>query len=232
MAPPAEVTLRATGGLPPGHATGEADAMADDPTTELQGCLDRLRRGDPAARGELIAAACGRLGQLTRVMLRDYRRLRRWEQTDDVLQNALIRLDRALREVTPDSPLDFYRLATMQIRRELIDLARHHFGPEGPGALHATDAGGTTDPGAVHRAYEPAESTHEPGRLASWTEFHRRVEGLPDEEREVFDLVWYQGLTHAEAAVLLGVSTKTVQRRWHSACLRLHHDLGGVLPGL
>jgi len=199
--------------------------MADDRTTVLQDCLDRLRRGDPAARGELVAAACERLGQLTRVMLRDYRRLRRWEQTDDVLQNAMIRLDRALREVTPEAPRDFYRLATLQVRRELIDLARHHFGPEGPGALHATDAGGTTPP-------EPAESTHEPGRLAAWSEFHRRVESLPDEEREVFDLVWYQGLPHAEAAALLGVSTKTIQRRWHSACLRLHRDLGGALPGL
>jgi RNA polymerase sigma factor (sigma-70 family) len=165
-------------------------------------------------------------------MLRDYRRLRRWEQTDDVLQNALIRLDRALRGVTPGSPRDFYRLATLQIRRELIDLARHHFGPEGPGARHATDAGGTDSPDAARPAFEPADSTHDPGRLASWAEFHRRVEGLPDEEREVFDLVWYQGLTHAEAAALLAVSTKSIQRRWHSACLRLHRDLGGALPGL
>ncbi|HKB36491.1 MAG TPA: sigma factor-like helix-turn-helix DNA-binding protein, partial [Gemmataceae bacterium] len=35
---------------------------------------------------------------------------------------------------------------------------------------------------------------------------------MPEEQREVFDLVYYQGLSHAEAAALLGVSTKTVQR--------------------
>jgi RNA polymerase sigma factor (sigma-70 family) len=58
-----------------------------------------------------------------------------------------------------------------------------------------------------------------------------QAESLPDDEREVFGLVWYQGLTHAEAAAILGVSTKTVQRRWHSACLRLHEVMGGDLPG-
>lgn len=200
--------------------------MADDRTTHLHACLDRLRAGDPAARGELLRGACDRLGQLTRIMLRDYRRLRRWEQTDDVLQNALIRLYRALEVVTPDSLRDFYRLATLQIRRELIDLARHHFGPEGGGANQATAADGSI------AAAEPPDSADAPDRLAAWTEFHRRAGELPEAEREVFDLIWYQGMTHAEAAAVLAVSTKTVQRRWHSACLRLHEGLGGELPGL
>ena len=34
-------------------------------------------------------------------MLRDYPRVGRWEQTDDVLQNALLRLWRALEDVRP-----------------------------------------------------------------------------------------------------------------------------------
>ena len=39
------------------------------------------------------------------------------------------------------------------------------------------------------------------------------IESLPDEEREVFDLVRIQGMTQPEAALTLGVSAKTVQRR-------------------
>ena len=35
-----------------------------------------------------------------------------------------------------------------------------------------------------------------------------------------------------EAAALLGVSTKTVQRRWQEGCVRLHKALGGRLPGM
>jgi RNA polymerase sigma-70 factor (ECF subfamily) len=64
--------------------------------------------------------------------------LKRWEQTDDVLQNATPRLCRALRETTPPTVRDFFRLAALHVRRELIDLARHHYGPQGPAARHHT----------------------------------------------------------------------------------------------
>jgi len=57
------------------------------------------------------------------------------------------------------------------------------------------------------------------------------VEALPDDEKEVFDLLWYQELTQAEAAALLNVSERTIKRRWASARLRLHEILGGELPG-
>jgi RNA polymerase sigma factor (sigma-70 family) len=205
--------------------------MADEATTRVARCLERLRAGDEGARQELLDAACASLTRLTRAMLRDYRRLKRWEETDDVLQGALLRLCRALQTVTPQTPREFYRLAALQIRRELIDLARHHFGPEGPAGRHESVAGAGDAGSAARPAVEPADSTYGPPRLAAWAEFHEQADALPEEEREVFDLVWYQGLTHAEAAGLLGVSTKTVQRRWHAACLRLHEVLGGELPG-
>ena len=110
--------------------------MADEPTARLQQCLERLQAGDENARSELLAGVCERLGRLTRAMLGDYRRLLRWEQTDDVLQGALLRLHRALETVRPGTLREFYRLAAVQVRRELIDLARHHFGPEGAAAHH------------------------------------------------------------------------------------------------
>ena len=54
-----------------------------------------------------------------------------------------------------------------------------------------------------------------------WTEFHEQIEALPEEEREVFNLVWYQQLTHEQAAEVLGVTTRTVRRRWQDARYRL-----------
>jgi RNA polymerase sigma-70 factor (ECF subfamily) len=57
--------------------------------------------------------------------------------------------------------------------------------------------------------------------------FHEAVERMPVEEREVFDLLWYQGMTHGQAAKALGVATKTVQRRWASARLLLQDALNG-----
>src|SRR5690349_18929280 len=110
-----------------------SDSSAD---SRIRDCLARLRRGDAAALNELIVLTSDRLQVLTRRMLRGYPRVRRWAETDDVLQSALVRLCRALEQVRPPSVRDFYALATTQVRRELIDLARHYFGPEGSAAHH------------------------------------------------------------------------------------------------
>ena len=50
---------------------------------------------------------------------------------------------------------------------------------------------------------------------------------LPEEERQIMNLLWYRGLTHAQAAEALGLATKTVQRRWASARLLLQDALDG-----
>ncbi len=55
---------------------------------------------------------------------------------------------------------------------------------------------------------------------------HEQVERLPPEEREVFDLCWYHDLTQEEAAAALGVSVRTIKRRWLRARLRLQELLG------
>jgi RNA polymerase sigma-70 factor (ECF subfamily) len=215
-----------------GQLQQSTSTMTQHNSMYVQGCLDRLRAGEEGARNELLQAASERLDQLARVMLNDFPRLRRWEQTDDVLQNALLRPCRALGGVLPASVRDFYRLATLQIRRELIDLVRHNYGPEGQGLKHATNAGGAEASQSKPPIYEQAMSDESPDRLAAWTDFHKEVDRLPEEEREVFDLLWYQGMKQTEAAALLNVSTKTIKRRWQSACLKLHDSLKDNLPGL
>ena len=71
-----------------------------------------------------------------------------------------------------------------------------------------------------------ADPGGEPSTLAEWTDFHEKVQRLPQTEREVFDLLWYEGLTQAETAQLLGVTDRTVKNRWRSAKLELHRLLG------
>src|SRR5262245_62555220 len=97
-------------------------------------------------------------------MLRGFPGVRQWEETSDVLQNVLLRLDRALQAVEVPSPRDFLRLATAQIRRELIDLARHHAGPEGLGA-------NVVPPGQIESGETPPEptgSSADPAQLSRW----------------------------------------------------------------
>ena len=208
--------------------------MADpsSQTLHIQACLDRIRRGDEAARGELLDCACERLRNLARKMLKGYPNVRRWEQTDDVLQNAAIRLHRTLRQMPVQTSLDFFRLAALNIRRELLDLARHYYGPQGQGAHHTSwDPDGSATAQDDSGPAAPADLSQEPSRLAAWGEFHEQIGALPDEEREAFDLLWYQSLSQAEAAELLGVSERTIKRRWLSARLALREALQGEIPG-
>jgi RNA polymerase sigma-70 factor (ECF subfamily) len=196
----------------------------------IQVLIDRLRDGDDSARDALIARAFDRLRRLVGKMLKGYPGVGRWEQTDDVLQNALVRLDRSLKSVTPPTARDFFRLAAAQVRRELIDLARRYNGPEGFAANHSTRVRPDGSEGGMAGAGDASDTTYDPNRLASWTEFHGRIEALDEEDRELFDLLWYQGLTQAEAAEVLGVAERTVQRRWVAARLSLRGALGGQLP--
>ena len=191
-------------------------------THELQQWLQRMQAGDRTALDELLRHACDRLRRLTRRMLGDHPAVQRWAETDDVLQGALVRLARALENVQPASVRDFFALATQQIRRELIDLARHFYGPLGLGAHHASDV----------QPPEPSEETHDPDILAGWSDVHEQIERLPEEEREVVGLLFYQGLPQADAAEVLNVTVRTIQRRWHAALIRLHRALKGDNPAL
>ena len=61
--------------------------------------------------------------------------------------------------------------------------------------------------------------------LKKWSEFHLLVEGLPEEEKDMVDLLWYQELTQKEVGNLLGISIRTVKRRWQSARIKLYEAL-------
>ncbi|WP_406699685.1 sigma-70 family RNA polymerase sigma factor [Singulisphaera sp. Ch08] len=194
-------------------------------TTEAGDLLDRLRNGDDSARESLVALAQKRFVALARAMLRRYPHVARWEQTDDLLQAALLRLHRSLAAVRPEGVSHFDNLAAAQIRRELIDLARRDYGPEGKGAHHHTDGG---NPGSRLAGIDCG--AERPETLEGWAAFHEVVNQLPEPERQVMDRVWYQGMSHAQTAESLGVATKTVQRRWASARLLIRDALHGDSP--
>jgi RNA polymerase sigma factor (sigma-70 family) len=218
-----------------GESRELASMSHDDHSTQIRRCIDRLRAGDRSARDELLEHACDRLVRLTRKMLRDFPGVERWDQNDDVLQNAALRLCRALDAVQPPTAVDFFRLAAAEIRRELLDLARRFAGAHGIGANHASIAGSAANAGDVSAktlGHIAGDATHDHDRLEAWTDFHRHAEELPPEERETFDLLYYQGVSQTEAAAILDISERTIKRRWQSARLRLHDALEGRMPGL
>ena len=206
------------------------------PSTEL-GLLDHLLRALTAAeadaaamtatREQLVSVVSERMRVLAERMLAGSPRVRRWAETDDVLQGALLRLHRALGAVTPNDPQHFLRLAALQVRRELIDLTRRFGNPESFAANHETNAlvdGGQRIDAAVEYETDPPE------RLAEWSRFHEIVESLPDEERELFSMVWYLGLSQDEFACLLDCSARTVRRRWNETKRRFTAAFQGEPP--
>jgi RNA polymerase sigma-70 factor (ECF subfamily) len=193
-------------------------------TTELRNLVGRIQAGDRKAANELVNCSALRLEELAHKMLRHFPSVNRWEQTGDVLQNALQRLLRTLGDVCPDSVPGFFRLAAQSIRRELLDLTKHYRGPLNDAANHESVA----DP--VGLAGQPTVTRQELHNLDRWTAFHEAVGRLPDEEREVFEMVFYEGLAKEEVARVLGVEARTVRRRWNRAKRRLTDELGDDIP--
>lgn len=196
-----------------------------DESTQLQRLLDRFLEDDADISDELIDHAMSRLRALARRMLARYPHVRRWEETDDVMQAAVIRLHRSLREVRPENKRAFFGLAATQMRRTLIDLARHYYGTYGLGRNHRSAVQTEKDGGR-----SPNGALAKPDNLEGWTEFHEAIEQLPDSEREVLSLVWYGGLMQKEVAHVLNVSERTVIRRMNRARLALSELVGHSRP--
>jgi RNA polymerase sigma factor (sigma-70 family) len=202
--------------------------MAEEHTTiVVQRYLDELAglSGDAPAEPvirALIELSVDRLRLLcSTLLLRSYPRLTRPPlnlETDELLSSVVDRLLKALREVRPTTVRQFFALANRHLRWELNDLARR--------LDKGTPAQGLS--GAVVASPETSDSQLSPNTLRVL----EAIEGLPEEEREAFDLVRIQGFSQVEAADLIGVSPKTVRRRLNQGLLLLMDKLSDLEPTL
>ena len=197
--------------------------MPDEPTTAIiQRYLDALP-GDPAAerhiRG-LLDRAVGRLRLLCASLLhRNYPRLTHPPvnlETDEVLGGVVAGLLTALRTTRPPTVRRFFALANQHIRWQLNDVARRL--DERPAAAALAESGVAAPPSS------DSCLTPDGRRILE------AIERLPEDEREVFDLVGIQGLTVPEAATVVGASERTVQRRLHRGRALLAEQLADIRP--
>ena len=192
------------------------DTQADTITDRLACCLERLAAGEKSARNEILEICDQRMRVLSHRLLGKFARVRRWDNTDDVAQNAAIRLHRALADTVPDSPRGLMGLMAVQIQRELIDLARKHSGPHSWAANHDTNAGMKDGACRVEEASD-GDQHDEAVPIERWEEFHAAIEALPGDLRKVFRMVWYLGLDREAAAKAMGCSVRTLGRMWAEA---------------
>ena len=183
------------------------NALAGDQPAEpiVRALLDRSVR-----RLQLL---CGAL------LYREYRRLTLPPlnlQPDEMLSAVVERLLKALRSVHPQTVRQFFALANQHLRWELNDLARRL--DEQPAAVE------------LQEGLVPAPPSSGSGLTPNGRRMLEAIDRLPEDEREVFGLVRIQGLTHAEAAGVLGVCVKTVQRRLNRSLVLLARELDHLRP--
>ena len=195
-------------------------------TAAVQGYLNALADAPDTVPSEvivraLLARSVDRLHLLCGSMLhRSYPRLARPPmnlQAEELLSAVVERLIRALRQVHPPTVRHFFALANQHMRWELNDLARR-LDKEGP---HME----------LHESLVQADPSSESGaaNTGETRKMLAAIDALPDEEREVLGLVRVQGMTHAEAAGVLGVSEKTIQRRLNRCLAMLDESCGDII---
>jgi RNA polymerase sigma-70 factor (ECF subfamily) len=198
--------------------------MSDDHTTAVvQRYLDELAGDSPAEPivRALLDRAVPRLHLLcTTLLRRSYPRLTQPPlnvQAEDLLGAVAERLLKALREARPRTVRQLFALANQHMRRELNDLARRL--DDQPAAAELRE----------EHVRSPASSASD--LAPDGLRMLRAIDELPEDQQEVFDLVRIQGLTQAEAAESLGVSTVTVKRRLSRGLRHLAEQLADLRPG-
>ncbi len=197
--------------------------MAEENTTvAVQHYLNALagdQPGEPIIRA-LLDRSVRRLQLLCGNLLhRMYRRLTLPPlnlHSDEMVSAVVERLLKAMRTVRPHTVRQFFALVNQHMRWELNDLARR---------LDEQSTAVELREGLV-----PAPASSESMLTPDGHRMLEAIDKLPDEEREVFDLVRIQGLTQAEVAEVLGVSAKTVQRRLNRSLMLLAKELEDLRP--
>jgi RNA polymerase sigma-70 factor (ECF subfamily) len=197
--------------------------MSDEHTTAaVQRYLDALAGDQPAEPivRALLDRSVRRLQHLcTSLLYRQYRRLTLPPvnlQPEEMLDAVVERLLQAMRSVRPQTVRQFFALVNQHMRWELNDVARRL--DERPTALE------------LREDVVPAPASSGSVLTPEGRRMLGAIDELPEDEREVFGLIHVQGLTQCEAAEVLGVSVRTVQRRLNRALLSLAEQLDDLRP--
>lgn len=192
----------------------------------MQSKLDKLIAGDERAKNELIDLAYERLKIVARKLLNTHDPVRGEEETAGVVNEAYSRLHSSLDEVKPQSVRQFMGLAALEIRRVLLDKIRqiHGRGKKRRPKRVSIDArpDGSDNSAAGHDFADP---DHDSARQQMALDLLEAIDKLPDDEREVVELLFFHGWSQVEAAGLLKVEESTVKRRWARARVKLAEKL-------
>jgi RNA polymerase sigma factor (sigma-70 family) len=203
----------------------EDGPVSGDTTADVRDLIEQLRNGDDSARGALLQRVHHRLRRIAAAVFRkEFPRLRSRHELNSVVDEAWAGVMQALETTHPDSAEQFYGLIFHRVRQVLLEMARSQTRRDGRFAQMPQDEGES----AAAPPSGAEDTTQDPAALVFWTDVHREVEGLPPDQRMVFDLHYFAEIPQAEIARLLDLRPKQVSRLWLSATLHLAERLEGI----
>lgn len=171
--------------------------------------LTKAREGDREAKAKLLPIVYDELRDLARMMMRA-------ERGNHTLQPTAVVNEACLRLISADSPLDYHnrlhfvRLAAREMRRVLIEHARARGRDKRGGAYEHVSVIGCTvtveDNMVDLLALEDALT-----QLAS----------IDPVKADIVEMRYFGGMTNSEVADTLGVTQRTIERKWNVARRRL-----------
>jgi RNA polymerase sigma-70 factor (ECF subfamily) len=152
-------------------------------------------------------------------MLYSYDRQRLDEETNGLVAEAYLRLNRSLGDLKPETVRQFFGLAALQMRRHLLDKLRLI---HGRGELKRPKVSSLTPDSSDGSGFPLAAP--DGGAAPGWTSIDvlESLDKLEERQRECLIMQHWYGFTHQEIASLMGVSTKTIQRTSNLAFIQLN----------
>lgn len=147
--------------------------------------------------------------RLLRLMQRD---LGRSEDANDLVQQTFLHLHRARRDFRPGAALRPW-LFTIA-----LNLKRQHFRRKGRRPETSLDA---------EESIEPVEPRAGPEGRVRDVQVRAALGHLPEAQREVIVLHWFEGLSFREIADVVGASQPAVKVRAHRGYNKLREVMGG-----
>ncbi|MDP6538152.1 MAG: ECF-type sigma factor [Planctomycetota bacterium] len=185
--------------------------MAHDPADRTTVLLKRMSAGDAEAEGELYEHLYGDLQRRARAMMRAQGPEHTLQSTA-LVNEAWLKLS-ALADPDWQDRTHFVRVAARAMRCVLVDHARAKQTARRDGGVRRT------------LGEHIADGERSAWKVLALDEALERLEKSEPQPFRVAELRIFGGLSHAEIATALEVSTRTVERAWSSARAWLLREL-------
>ena len=181
--------------------------------TDVTQILSQIEQGDPSAAEQLLPLVYDELRKLAAAKLAQEKPGQTLQATA-LVHDAYLRLVDVDRAQHWDSRAHFFAAAAESMRRILVDNALRKRRPKHGGDRHRVD---------LDASLTLDGSPNE--QILALNEALEKLSDTDEVSAEVVKLKYFAGLTIPQIAELLGVSSRTADRRWAYARAWLHQEL-------